>query len=189
VHAIIVSMSFHRACHAVYVTCVCGARASRMCMYMYACACRERERERERERGATGEREREERERRERGQHGRATSSTARSCSSARPGWARDAGGSDTALWDVNLNPNARGPSDHKHLGRRLQRGGAPRQFLATASPDPRVVRRGHSSFPPQRAGSSAVSAGGTDPRQEPRARSVRTRRTAAGWAGASSGG
>ena len=30
----------------------------------------------------------------------------------------RDAGGSDTALWDVNLDPNARGPADHEHLGR-----------------------------------------------------------------------
>ena len=29
----------------------------------------------------------------------------------------RDAGGSDTALWDVNLDPNARGPADHEHLG------------------------------------------------------------------------
>ena len=28
-----------------------------------------------------------------------------------------DAGGSDTVLWDVNLNPNARGPADHEHLG------------------------------------------------------------------------
>ena len=40
-----------------------------------------------------------------------------------------------------------------------------------------------------QRVGSSAVSAGGTDPCEEPWARSVWTRRAAAGWAGASSGG
>ena len=89
VPAIIVSMSFHRACHAVCVTCVCGSRASRMCMY--ACAWRERERERERERSDRRERERGARARRERRHHCRATSATARSCSLARPGWAREA--------------------------------------------------------------------------------------------------
>ena len=44
-----------------------------------------------------------------RGRRGGATSCTAR---------VRDAGGSDTALWDVNLDPIARGPADHEHLGR-----------------------------------------------------------------------
>ena len=56
VHAITVSMSFHRACHAV---CVC-ARASCMCMYTHALSMR-MERERESEREETGEREERER--------------------------------------------------------------------------------------------------------------------------------
>ena len=61
-----------------------------------------------------------------RGRRGGATSCTAR---------VRDAGGFDTALWDVNLNPNARGPADHEHLGRRLRRGGAPRRLSGSGVP------------------------------------------------------
>ena len=32
----------------------------------------------------------------------------------------RDAGYSDTALWGVNLDTNARGPADHEHLSREI---------------------------------------------------------------------
>ena len=86
------------------------------------------ERERERERG-----DRREREERERGARGASTAELLLlRQDAARPGWVRDAGYSDTALRGVNLDTNARGPADHEHLGRRLQRGGAPRRLSAS---------------------------------------------------------
>jgi hypothetical protein len=58
----------------------------------------------------------------------------------------------------------------------RLLRGGAPRRLLAAASPDPRVVRRGHSSFPPARGQQYCIRG-----RHRPRARSLCAR---SAWTG-----
>jgi hypothetical protein len=54
------------------------------------------------------------------------------------------------ALSGTRLNPLPSPPLPCPSLAgaARLLRGGAPRRFLTTASPDPREVRRGHSSFP-----------------------------------------
>ena len=131
VHAITVSMSFHRACHTV---CVCArahlachvgvrvhARFTRM-RHVRMRMKRKRESESERER----EREREARERSAspnyivygKMQHDRAGS--ARHEGPVLPSGEREPG------------LIARGPSDHEHLGRRLQRGGAPRRLPAS---------------------------------------------------------
>jgi hypothetical protein len=58
----------------------------------------------------------------------------------------------------------------------RLLRGGAPRRLLAAASPDPCVVRRGHSSFPPARGQQYCIRG-----RHRPRARSLCAR---SAWTG-----
>jgi hypothetical protein len=55
----------------------------------------------------------------------------------------------------------------------RLQQGGAPRRLPTTAFPDPRVVRRGHSSFPPARGLQYCIRG-----RHRPRARSLCARST-----------
>jgi len=94
--------------------------------------------------------------------------------------------------WERELNPTARGhlntstsaeaqpgtrlnplpslplPVCSWQEAARLQRGGAPRRFPATASPDLRVVRRGHSSFPPARGQQYCIRG-----RHRPRARSL----------------
>ena len=67
---------------------------------------------------------------------------------------------------DVNQVLTCARASDHEHLDRRLQRGGAPRRLLYQASSDPRVVRRGHSSFPPAR-GQQCCIRGRYRPRRE----------------------
>ena len=68
------------------------------------------------------------------------------------------------------LNPTARGPptTSTSAEAHRLQRGGAPRRSSAAASPDPREVRRGHSSFPLARGLQYCIRG-----RHRPRARSL----------------
>ena len=134
---------------------------------------RKRQRRAKRERAAAVSQAASRRRSREEGRRARSLRSSGKT-QHDRAGHARHEGPALFLSGSVSLNPIVRGPFDHEHLGRssstrhqaqspplpsppclslwqeaaRLLRGGAPRRFPTTASPDPREVRRGHSSFP-----------------------------------------
>ena len=154
---------------------------------------RKRQRRAKRERAAAVSQAASRRRSREEGRRARSLRSSGKT-QHDRAGHARHEGPALFLSGSVSLNPIVRGPFDHEHLGRssstrhqaqspplpsppclslwqeaaRLLRGGAPRRLLAAASPDPCVVRRGHSSFPPARGQQYCIRG-----RHRPRARSL----------------